>query len=306
MKHFMLLCTVVAVLLPLTSRSQLAAVDVAAAPADAMNPPAAQTYTIELRYLTPPQAVALLAAEKYKAFVPKEISGIVAPPKGQKLLFNSTTAQAAVTLSQLVSLLDQPADIAVEMMLIIVARPFQPGDPQPMPGAPANSAIPSTQEAVYAWTRSLLEKGCGGAIILPAQGARVGVPISVEVPPLLKWPLTLNLLIGGQPLQKPDPNGVARPLIVHLSITPTLPPGVPDGVVMPNTYNGAPVKREIALPFGKTGLVFIGIPGLLPAQTNQLFLAITLKQQAALPTVAILHNAPGALPPDGQAAFLHL
>jgi len=254
--------------------------------------PAVQAYTIELKYISSAQAVMLLNST-YKAFIPKEISALIAQPNGQKLLFNSSSAQAAIAMSQLVSLIDQPAGWSVEMMLIMDTEPPQPNLSPSIPGQGNNPTV--ARDAVYTWARNLLNAGHAGVILLPTQCVQPNVNQSIEVPPLLKWPLTMQLRLFVPPAMKSVPGLVAvQAPTIHLAFVP-VPPSTMPGAPLPANVAGTPVRCEIHIQSGQTVLVPVAMPGLLPTDAR-LFLAITLKQLPAAPTVALLHPDTAALP----------
>ena len=287
MRRCVLIWALATLLFPIMGNLQMSA---AAEPTTGDKTPAVQAYTIELKYISSAQAVMLLNST-YKAFIPKEISALIAQPNGQKLLFNSSSAQAAIAVSQLVSLLDKPADWSVEMMLILDTEPPQPNVPPSIPGQGNNPTV--ARDAVYAWARNLLNAGHAGVIILPTQCVQPMVNQSVDVPPLLKWPLTMQLRLFVPPATKSVPGIVAvQAPTIHLAFVP-VPPSTAPGAPLPENATGLPARCEIHLQSGQTMLVPVTMPGLLPTD-GRLFLAITLKQQPVVPTVALLH-------PDAEA-----
>jgi len=133
-----------------------------------------QAYVIELKNITPDQAVRMLQDDgsRYKAFVPKEITEIIAIPNTPKLLVQTADAAAALRLTQLISLIDQPNRLALQVMLIKLAPPQPGGERQPMPTADGNT--PLTVQAVRTWVQSLVDNGRGSAILFP------DLPFSLE------------------------------------------------------------------------------------------------------------------------------
>jgi hypothetical protein len=131
-------------------------------------------YVIELKYLSPEQVVQMLQGEgsRYKQFVPKEITEIIAIPNSQKLLVQTADAGAALRLTQLISLIDQPNRLALQMMLIIMAPPRREGERQPMPIADGN--MPLAPAAVQTWVQSLIDTRRGSVIVFPDQ------PVNME------------------------------------------------------------------------------------------------------------------------------
>jgi len=131
--------------------------------------PLIRAYVIELKYLSPEQALQMLQGEgsRFKAFIPREITEINALPNSQKLLIQTTDPQAAIRLTQLISLIDQPGRLALQAILIILSPPGPEGERQPMPTADGNT--PLKPEAVQTWVQSLIDNYRGSVVLFPDQ-----------------------------------------------------------------------------------------------------------------------------------------
>jgi len=129
--------------------------------------PLIKAYVIELKNISPNQAVQFLQGEgsRFKAFIPKEITGIDAIPKSMKLLIQTSDPQAAIRLTQLISLIDQPARLVLQAMLIIKPRPpkNEVGMPDPF------TDMPMSQETVQTWVQSLIDTYRGSVILFSDQ-----------------------------------------------------------------------------------------------------------------------------------------
>lgn len=150
-----------------------------------MLPALTQAYIIEVKNISPGQAIKMLQGEdgRYKSFVPKEITEIIALPNSKKLLVQTTDAQAALRLTQLISLIDQPAQLALQVMLINVAPPQPGGEGQPMPTV--DGRTPITPAAMQAWVQSLIDTRRGSVILFPDQSVTTGGLFSLTIPPFV-------------------------------------------------------------------------------------------------------------------------
>lgn len=147
--------------------------------------PLIKAYVIELKYLLPDEAVQMLQGEgsRLKAFVPQGLT-IDAVPKSMKLLVQTTDAQAALRLTQLISLIDQPGRLVLQPMLIILPPP---GKSVGMPPPPTNTPI--EPEAVQSWVQSLIDTYQGSVILFADQAVTnkqqiilQPVPLAAEMP----------------------------------------------------------------------------------------------------------------------------
>jgi hypothetical protein len=131
--------------------------------------PLIKAYVIELKHLSPEQAVEMLQGEgsRFKAFIPKEITEINALPNSQKLLIQTTDAQAAIRLTQIISLIDQPGRLALQAMLIIVSPPEPEGERQSMPAV--DGKTPFAPETVQKWVQSLIDTYRGSVVLFSDQ-----------------------------------------------------------------------------------------------------------------------------------------
>jgi len=167
-------------------------------------------YVIELKYLSPEQAVQMLRDEggRYRALVPKEITEIIAIPNSRKLLVQTADAGAALRLTQLISLIDQPNRLALQIMLIVMAPPGPEGTRQPMPLADGN--MPLAPAAVQTWVQSLIDTRRGSMILFPDQPTAVENnylgrmpvhPLTLQMPPFVTdiESIFISYLIPDQP-----------------------------------------------------------------------------------------------------------
>jgi len=142
-----------------------------------------QAYVIELKYLSPDRAIEILQNDQFKQFLPKDITALIGIPHTQKLLIQTPSAATAIRLTQLISLIDQPDRLALQVMLIIVAPPQPGGARQPMPTADGNT--PLAQTAVQTWVQSLIDTCRGSVILFPDQPVVNNQGVILQAPPFL-------------------------------------------------------------------------------------------------------------------------
>ncbi|MHB9106175.1 MAG: hypothetical protein ACYDCO_03880 [Armatimonadota bacterium] len=135
-----------------------------------------QAYVIELKNISPDLAVTILQSEQFKQFLPPDVTALISIPRTQKLLIQTQNPASAIRMTQLVSLIDKPDRLALQVMLIIMpSRPPEGGQRQPMPVA--DGTTPLVPTAVQTWVQSLIDTYRGSVVLFPDQ------PVMLVTPP---------------------------------------------------------------------------------------------------------------------------
>jgi len=229
--------------------------------------PLIKAYVIELKYLSPEQAVQMLQGEgsRFKAFIPKEITEINALPNSQKLLIQTMDAQAAVRLTQLISLIDQPGRLGLQAMLVIVPSDGTiRGEKEPI--LTADGKTPQLTTAVQTWVQSLIDN-YRGSVVLFADGLVANNQLITLLPPsfLLDATITIATITPDQSnsnllFSQPSEQKITARVLVFAGNVRITKSETPEGAPRVNVTASQMSTQMVSMVVDRTTLVPISLP----------------------------------------------